>query len=136
IWAPDGRSIYFGCKQAVYTNLCSVTTGGQFRIAVQGAYNIGAVSPSPDGKTVLFVSEDAKGGTALRQVNTDGSGNRVLLDLTPPIKHRFRLGEVREIQWKASDGLVSHGLLILPPDYQPGRKYPLLVNLHGGPVGG
>ena len=39
------------------------------------------------------------------------------------------------IQWKSSDGTTIEGVLIKPADYDPSRKYPLLVVIHGGPTG-
>jgi dipeptidyl aminopeptidase/acylaminoacyl peptidase len=45
-----------------------------------------------------------------------------------------RLAPVEEISFKSADGITIHGLLIKPPDYQPGRRYPTILRLHGGPV--
>ncbi|TFH37565.1 MAG: S9 family peptidase, partial [Bacteroidia bacterium] len=39
------------------------------------------------------------------------------------------------ISWKSKDGTVIEGVLFKPYDYDPSRKYPLLVNIHGGPTG-
>jgi dipeptidyl aminopeptidase/acylaminoacyl peptidase len=46
------------------------------------------------------------------------------------------LGETRLIRWKsAKDGKEIEGLLTLPVNYQQGKKYPLILNIHGGPAG-
>jgi dipeptidyl aminopeptidase/acylaminoacyl peptidase len=46
------------------------------------------------------------------------------------------LGETRVIRWKsAKDGKEIEGLLTLPVNYQQGKKYPLILNIHGGPSG-
>ena len=46
------------------------------------------------------------------------------------------LGETRVIRWKsAKDGREIEGLLTLPVNYQQGSKYPLILNIHGGPAG-
>jgi len=47
----------------------------------------------------------------------------------------FKLSTREVIQWKSSDGATIEGVLIKPPDFEPGRKYPLLVVIHGGPTG-
>lgn len=39
------------------------------------------------------------------------------------------------ISWKSDDGTIIEGVLHRPMDYDPGKKYPLLVNIHGGPTG-
>lgn len=46
------------------------------------------------------------------------------------------LGETRVIHWKAKDGKEIEGLLTLPVEYDKARRYPLILNIHGGPAGG
>jgi dipeptidyl aminopeptidase/acylaminoacyl peptidase len=45
------------------------------------------------------------------------------------------LGETRVIRWKAKDGKEIEGLLTLPVNYDKSKKYPLILNIHGGPAG-
>jgi dipeptidyl aminopeptidase/acylaminoacyl peptidase len=45
------------------------------------------------------------------------------------------LGETRVIKWKAKDGKEVEGLLTLPANYDKSKKYPLILNIHGGPAG-
>jgi dipeptidyl aminopeptidase/acylaminoacyl peptidase len=45
------------------------------------------------------------------------------------------LGETRAIKWKAKDGKDIEGLLTLPVNYDKSKRYPLILNIHGGPSG-
>ncbi|MEP6907110.1 MAG: S9 family peptidase [Pseudoxanthomonas sp.] len=64
----------------------------------------------------------------------DNGKARALTSTNPQVATWSR-GQLREIIWKSSrDGLRIHGLLMLPPDYQPGTKLPTLVQIHGGPA--
>ena len=45
----------------------------------------------------------------------------------------LELGSVEEMRFKSRDGTEIHGLMVKPPGYQPGRRYPTLVWIHGGP---
>ena len=47
----------------------------------------------------------------------------------------FTLATREVVQWKSKDGATIEGILIKPADYDPTRKYPLLVVIHGGPTG-
>lgn len=47
----------------------------------------------------------------------------------------FKLAKREVISWKSTDGAVIEGVLLKPPDFDPKRKYPLLVLIHGGPTG-
>lgn len=46
-----------------------------------------------------------------------------------------QLGKTELIRWKSFDGKEIEGLLTYPVNYQPGKKVPLLLNIHGGPAG-
>ncbi len=46
------------------------------------------------------------------------------------------IGKTEAIQWNSTDGRKIEGLLTYPVDYKPGKKYPLLVEIHGGPSAG
>jgi dipeptidyl aminopeptidase/acylaminoacyl peptidase len=45
------------------------------------------------------------------------------------------LGETRVIKWKGKDGKDVEGLLTLPVNYDKSKRYPLILNIHGGPAG-
>jgi len=46
-----------------------------------------------------------------------------------------RLGEVRDLSFRSRDGTQVHGFATLPPDAVPGRRYPMVLWIHGGPNG-
>jgi dipeptidyl aminopeptidase/acylaminoacyl peptidase len=47
---------------------------------------------------------------------------------------KLALGETEAVRWKAKDGVTVEGLLIKPLGYEKGRRYPLIVQIHGGPA--
>ena len=48
---------------------------------------------------------------------------------------QYTLGKQQPFRWKSVDGRTIEGLLVLPVNYQPGKRYPLIVTIHGGPYG-
>jgi dipeptidyl aminopeptidase/acylaminoacyl peptidase len=48
---------------------------------------------------------------------------------------KLLLGRTEAVQWKSKDGLAVEGLLTYPANYEAGKKYPLILNIHGGPTG-
>jgi len=48
---------------------------------------------------------------------------------------RLPLGKTEPFRWTSKDGSEIEGLLTYPVGYQPGRKVPLVLNIHGGPAG-
>src|SRR5690606_30221665 len=47
----------------------------------------------------------------------------------------WQVARAEAITWKGADGLDIEGVLTYPVDYQPGRRYPLILQVHGGPHG-
>jgi dipeptidyl aminopeptidase/acylaminoacyl peptidase len=45
----------------------------------------------------------------------------------------LQLGTTEDIRFNSADGTSIHGLVVKPPGFQPGRKYPTLLYIHGGP---
>lgn len=135
VWAPDQSKIYFGIKDGAFFQICSVTMSGEVKRLTTGARNSSGVAVSPDGKYITWSTSDAIGNSDVRIASSDGASQRVLLESNNASKE-LALSPVEEIRWKSRDGLEIAGLLIKPLGHVPGKKYPLLVEIHGGPVGG
>lgn len=69
----------------------------------------------------IFAYEDGK----LRQITHQNDDWLSHLDL----------GAVKNAEWHSKDGTDVHGLVTLPPHYEPGKPYPALLRIHGGPNG-
>jgi dipeptidyl aminopeptidase/acylaminoacyl peptidase len=91
-----------------------------------------ALSLSADGRRVVMLRGDGAHAYDL-WLWEEGSGMRRLTDVNPWLRQK-RLGKQEEIRWRSFDDMEVGGLLITPPDYVPGRRYPLVVNVHGGPT--
>ncbi len=94
-------------------------TSGGFSVANNGAYayTAGRVDRPAD----VAVGRGRTSATRLTALNEDLLGNR-------------KLGAVEEITWQSSfDDLSVQGWLVTPPDFDSSKKYPLLLEIHGGP---
>ncbi|NIP79160.1 MAG: prolyl oligopeptidase family serine peptidase, partial [Gemmatimonadetes bacterium] len=89
---------------------------------------------TPDGARVAFTGEDP---TSLGEVYVADTGSwqtTKVTDMTAQIAD-WRLGTSEVISWTSRDGATIEGVLRKPPDYDPSRRYPVLVTIHGGPTG-
>ena len=133
MWAPDGSGIYFNVENEGSRNLYFASLSGQVR-------------PVTSGKQVLSVDEIARGGVAVGTLSTSMKpGDIVSFPLATPTKVTQltavnddvlagrKLGETEEIWYTSVDGLRIQGWIVKPPDFDPGRKYPLMLEIHGGP---
>ncbi len=56
-----------------------------------------------------------------------------LTDLNSDLINQRQISPIEQLTWKSSDGLEIEGWLAFPPDFDPAQKYPLLLEIHGGP---
>ena len=68
-------------------------------------------------------------------IAVSGGPPETLLDLGEPARG-VRLSDVELVRWRAADGWDLEGVLVKPLGFRPGRRYPLLVDIHGGPAPG
>ncbi|MFQ5864322.1 MAG: alpha/beta fold hydrolase [bacterium] len=89
-------------------------------------------SLSKDRKVFASAANTAMHPNEVLFGTTRGKTLRWLTDSNPMLKN-IRLAEQETITWKSADDLEIQGVLWKPLDYQAGRKYPLIVQVHGGP---
>lgn len=100
-----------------------------YRRNVKGWQLVGDVSQAQAGPNI-FVDQDLNAAPRLTAEDQKTNRKAVLLDLNPQLD-AFLLGRVENIRWTDSAGQELKGGLYLPPGYEPGRKYPLVIQTHG-----
>ena len=133
-WGPAG--IYFVAEQKTTQHLfrLDAQTGVVSRITQPDAYYFNGVSFSRDFKTMAITADDATHMVELFVSPTDSFSPRKLTDMTAQVAN-WTLGTAEVVSWKSQDGATIEGVLRKPADFDPGKKYPLLVVIHGGPTG-
>ena len=105
-----------------------------------GPYVRFAPSLSRDGRRLAFRSVEAltMGDVFVLDLDARGGGGRPrrLTEVNPELAE-LALGKLEPISWTSSaGGMEIWGLLLTPPGAAPGRRLPLVVYVHGGPMGG
>jgi dipeptidyl aminopeptidase/acylaminoacyl peptidase len=105
---------------------------------------VGSWDFTPDGRTLAFTGQSAAslsevyrawGGMATGGAEASGRPEHVkLTDMTSQTSD-WPLGTREVVTWTSEDGAEIEGVLFKPTDYDPGTRYPLLVQIHGGPTG-
>jgi dipeptidyl aminopeptidase/acylaminoacyl peptidase len=133
-WAPGG--IYFSGLERTVGRLYRLDpTSGQFTpITPTEAGAPAGFSFSKDFSTFAFVSAGAKQFPEIAMSATAAFKPAILTNFGEQIAN-WKVGTREVISWKSTDGAEIEGVLHKPADFQPGRKYPLLVVIHGGPTG-
>jgi dipeptidyl aminopeptidase/acylaminoacyl peptidase len=133
-WGPDG--IYFVAEQKTNTHLFRLNPSSLEiqRVTAPDTLQIEGGSFSKDFKQMAFITEDATHMTELYVSAVSPFAPRKLTDITAQVKD-WKLGTAEVVSWKSQDGATIEGILRKPADYDPTKKYPLLVLIHGGPTG-
>lgn len=87
-----------------------------------------------DGREIVYFAEDARHDNDLWMSDSSFINARRLTHLDSE-SDQCNMGAARVIDWLSDDGERIHGALLLPSDYQEGRRYPLIVWVYGGSSG-
>jgi dipeptidyl aminopeptidase/acylaminoacyl peptidase len=132
-FTPDGASILFLAADDRSEYPARIpANGGAVERLVQGPRMISNLAQGKDGRLAVLAATDA----THPEIHALESGNlRPLTHQNDAVMAELKLGATEEFSCKAKDGTEVHGLIVKPPDYEPSRKYPTLLRIHGGPNG-
>jgi dipeptidyl aminopeptidase/acylaminoacyl peptidase len=135
-WSTDSEHIYALRDYGAYRQIYSINiTGDKITQLTHSPLNIEDYSVSPDVAQLVWVGEDCHGKVIIRIANNKGQNVRdiTIIELTPK---EMALSEIREIDWVVPNHIEKmRGVLVLPLDYKPNTRYPLIVDIHGGGPG-
>jgi dipeptidyl aminopeptidase/acylaminoacyl peptidase len=134
LWSRDGLSVILAANLGVHNELFLLDLASQrYRQLTDGQHEIIGASFAPlRGRFVILADEPSDPGE-LWLGGLDGGAPRQVTHLFERYARDFKLGREERIEWKGADGVTVEGLLHYPADYEPGRRYPLVVQTHGGP---
>jgi dipeptidyl aminopeptidase/acylaminoacyl peptidase len=132
-WSPDSKTIYFLAENETLQPIYAMEArAGATPKKVLGGFNV-AYAFSGDGRSLLAertsltmpaeMFTSAADGSGLKQITHANDAMLATLDLPAPEKFWF----------EGAEGTKVHAMLLKPPQFQAGKKYPVLVLLHGGP---
>jgi dipeptidyl aminopeptidase/acylaminoacyl peptidase len=144
LWMPDGRSLLACGNDRTHSRLYRIPIGG-IPIALDlgnlevtcdayqsSTFDAGIDASVSRGGAVAFVATSAH---ALRELYYLPSLNARPRRLTQfnAFFERLQLGSIAPIAWDGPNGFREYGVLHYPPNAAPGRRYPIVIDIHGGP---
>lgn len=133
-WLPEGDGLLLSGEDGAHSVLWEQPLQGPARKLELGAVEVGSeVSVSRNG-LVAFVGSTATHPDELYVMDSFSAQPRRLTDLNAFVD-KLQLGRTETVNWKGPDGFREDGVLTYPVDFRQGRKYPLVLVIHGGPEG-
>lgn len=138
-WRADGRGLHFLYQDKGVNRVGFAPLAGRPSLVVPEVGNTRLLLPSTSGGTYSAARE----AFAYPSIEPDrpsvlalwrGGRERVLWDMNTAWRAERSIGKLEEIWVKSSaDGKSVHGWILYPPNFDPAKKYPLALDIHGGP---
>lgn len=132
-FSRDGKWIYFLVEDNGTQNLARIPiAGGDITRSIGGRKKVDSFSISDDGTIAAAISELAL-PDEVHVLPPKGELRRLTVT-NDAVMSQIRLGDAEYVHFKSKDGTPVAGYIYKPPDFTPGKKYPAILWLHGGPV--
>jgi len=132
-WAPDSNGIYFTADDSGSRNLHYTSLDGAVTPITKGVHLISLSDINRTGQAVGTLTSFHKPGDVVSFSITSPANIRQLTSVNDDVLNQVKLGEVEEIWYTSADDYKIQGWVIKPPDFDPKKKYPLMLSIHGGP---
>ncbi len=134
IWAPDCAALYVVASQRGDTPLWRVPVGGGEPAKIlDGAQQVQAFSLCASGATLALNLGDGRNPGDVYSAAADGGALRRLTEVNDAFFAQVEIGEPEAFEYQGTEGWAIHGWLLRPAGYQEGTRYPLILEIHGGP---
>ncbi len=132
-WAQDGSGVYLTAAIRGTSNLWFAPLEGEPRQVTQGNHMLSTTDVSAGGLAVGTRTSYHEPGSLVAFDVRRPRDLRVLKRTNEAVLSEIELGDVEEIWYPSVDGLEIQGWINKPPGFDPSRKYPLILRIHGGP---
>jgi len=135
-WAEDGRALYFQAGVKGETHLFRVDVASKEpRAVTSGPRAIRGVDMNDKTRKMVYASNDFKHLDDLYVADLSGQNERKLTRLNEGLWRQLELQDVERMTYKSADGWDIDGFFVKPIGWQEGKKYPMILSVHGGPAG-
>jgi dipeptidyl aminopeptidase/acylaminoacyl peptidase len=135
-WSKDGKFIYFTATEWLDSKLYKVPVAGgkPIPVTLEKGYQVSDFVTNEDGSKWLVTGATLNDNSVALLSGPDGAQPKRIFEDHDYLSE-FNVAKSEPISWKGADNWEVRGLLTYPVNYQPGQKYPLILQVHGGPFG-
>jgi dipeptidyl aminopeptidase/acylaminoacyl peptidase len=134
LWAPDGRKIIevYGKQGRTILGAFDADNGAQSDLTT-GNQAVSQFRASADGTKIIYTVSTATHINDLFVADRNGGEPKQITHVNDELFSKLKLTEPEEISYKTFDGKTIQAWMQKPPDFDAAKKYPLILNIHGGP---
>src|SRR5262249_33257690 len=132
-WAPDGAGIYFGAQDRGSENVYVAALAGGVKPVTTGTHVLTFDSMAPD-LVAAGIESDSDHPQDVVRVNLRQPGTVAkLTDVNADVLAGKKLAKAEELWYTSTDNKKVQGWIVKPPSFDASRRYPLILEIHGGP---
>ena len=132
-WSPDGRTLYDVVNKQGRSPIVRVDAqSGAVTEVTRGDQAVLDFSVTPDARSIVALISTPVAIGDLFTIAADGAQTRIT-DFNRKLWTQLNLTAPDEVNYKSFDGKNIQGWIQKPPDFDPHKKYPMILNIHGGP---
>lgn len=134
VWTPDGRAVIDVTAREGKANLGMFDAAtGKERDVTSGNQAVVSFRAAPGTSKLVFTRSTPTQIGELFWLDSPGATPRQLTRVNDELFSRLNLTEPEEFWYTSFDGKRVEAWIQKPPDFDPHKKYPLILNIHGGP---
>jgi dipeptidyl aminopeptidase/acylaminoacyl peptidase len=135
-WAEHGKAIYFGSGVKGETHVFRVeVANGAIEQLTTGPRNVHAFALNDKSGKIAYLANDFEHLDDVYVRDDTRAKERQITHLNAALWSKLDLAKIERVPYKAADGWAIDGFLVKPIGWQSGKKYPMVLSIHGGPAG-
>lgn len=135
LWAPDSGSLFFNAEDKGRMTVFKTILSEKKTAKILEGHYIGSLSLTPDGKDLVFLKQALHRPAEVCSFNLQTKKITRLSHMNCGLLAGLELPVAEEFIFEGAEQREVHGFLLKPPSFDPLKKYPLVMLIHGGPQG-
>ncbi len=133
-WSDDGNTIYFHAQDRAMKSIFSIPAGGGIHTEIfrGGTNNGGSLAGN---NHIVFNHHNLSAPPEIHKVDLRSGEATKMTGLNDKLVENIHWGEIENVTYKGADNADIQMFINYPPGYDPGKEYPLVMMIHGGPHG-
>ena len=135
LWAPGGAALYFDAEEKGRTAVFRLTPATKKIERILDGHSVSSLALSTDGRPLYFLKQALHRPNDVWSLDLKTKTLAQLTKVNADLLAGLDMNPAEEFWYDGAAGDKVHGFLLKPPAFDPSKKYPLLMLIHGGPQG-